>query len=98
MARCGVKWEVMRNMKMVVLSLMLVLAFASGHRSIKSDVFGLDENETHLFSSYILKTMDFFWKTGGSAYQHVWPVSFSHPHAIFLFYLPGGFSAHDFSV
>lgn len=90
MARFEADWQViMRNISMVLFTMLLVLVIVSAKTRIKTEAYDSEtDHEADPFSSYLVKAMDFLWKPGPSGYhQHVWPVSSNSSHPICIIYI-----------
>ncbi|KAF5748247.1 hypothetical protein HS088_TW04G00199 [Tripterygium wilfordii] len=74
MADFGPKWKVLRSVLMVFFNFGLALVFVEAERGLKlrEEVTGFSGTEDSA-ASYLLKAVNFFWKSDRTGYQHVWP-------------------------
>ncbi|CAM8964140.1 unnamed protein product [Rhodiola kirilowii] len=70
MADAGAKWMLLRSMTTIACSFVLAAVFVSAERSITLEATGTMENPD---DDLLLKVVNFFWQSGQSGYQHVWP-------------------------
>ncbi|XP_042513645.1 sulfite exporter TauE/SafE family protein 3-like [Macadamia integrifolia] len=73
MAVSGAKWQLLRSLAMIAVSFLLASVFVSADRSLKLQSSRYRGTEEVVESDYLMKLLNFLWRSDESSYEHVWP-------------------------